>query len=262
MNNEKASVGEGGTPLIPSTQIAPRGLFFKLENCNPSGSYKDRFIAAEVGRLRSVGAGACVATSSGNTGSALAAVVAGRDDVTACFFGDGASNEGTFHESLNLAAVWKLPVIFVCENNQYGASTRVDLVMRNPKIADRASSYGFRGERVDGNDVLAVHDAVGPYLERAHRGEGPALLECLTYRMRGHYEGDAVKYREASELADWKAKDPVRRFATAARERGWLDDAAIEATEREARARVDEAARFTLASPWPEASALAEDVRG
>lgn len=202
----------------------------------------------------------------GNVPNALGVAAAQKDGrtgrATVVFFGDGAAQSGYVLESLNLAALWELPVVLVCENNGYAEFTPRSAHTKVERVASLAEAYGIPSATVDGNDALAVHDAVGPYLERAHRGEGPALLECLTYRMRGHYEGDAVKYREASELADWKAKDPVRRFATAARERGWLDDAAIEATEREARARVDEAARFTLASPWPEASALAEDVRG
>ncbi len=202
----------------------------------------------------------------GNVPNALGVAAAQKDRgtgrATVVFFGDGAAQAGHFLESLNLASLWDLPVVLVCENNGYAEFTPRSSHTKVEHVASLAAAYGIATQTVDGNDVLAVHEAAAPYLERAHRGEGPALLECLTYRMRGHYEGDAVKYREAAELADWKAKDPVRRLAATAHERGWLDDAAIEAAERDARARVAEAARFALESPWPEPSTLTEDVRG
>ena len=140
--------------------------------------------------------------------------------IVACFFGDGAIAEGAFHEGVNLAAIWDLPVVFVCENNLYGASTRVDRVMRNPRIADRAAGYGIRGERVDGNDVLAVYEAARAAAADCRRGRGPVLLELLTYRRTGHSRRDACHYQPKDEREDWFARDPIERLGRQLLERG------------------------------------------
>jgi TPP-dependent pyruvate/acetoin dehydrogenase alpha subunit len=144
-----------------------------------------------------------------------------RRGVIACFFGDGAVAEGAFHEGINLAAIWDLPVLFVCENNLYGASTRVDLVMRNPRIADRAAAYGIKGEQVDGNDVVAVYEAARSAAVDCRAGRGPVLLELLTYRRTGHSRRDACHYQPADERALWLASDPIERLAQRLIER-WL----------------------------------------
>lgn len=146
-------------------------------------------------------------------GMALAFKMQNRPHVVACFFGDGAVAEGAFHEGVNMAAIWGLPVIFVCENNLYGASTHVDLVMKNSHISDRAASYGFRGETVDGNDVLAVLAATERAAAQCRSGQGPVLLELLTYRRTGHSRRDPCHYQPKAERALWAERDPIERFA-------------------------------------------------
>ncbi len=201
----------------------------------------------------------------GNVPNALGTALAQRERrtgrATIVFFGDGAAQAGHFMESLNLASLWELPILLVCENNGYAEFTPRSAHTRVERVATLAATYGIAASTVDGNDVVAVRDAAAPFLERVRAGGGPALLECLTYRMRGHYEGDPAKYRENAELADWKAKDPIRRFETVARERG-IDDTMARAIEAAARARVEQAASFALASPWPEVGELMEHVRG
>ncbi len=145
-------------------------------------------------------------------GAALACQYQGKDDVAICFFGDGASNQGTTHEAMNLASCWKLPVVFVNENNLYGISSCTINSMCIPNIADRASAYDMPGVTVDGNDVMAVYEAAQEAIKRARQGQGPTLIECKTYRHRGHFEGDPCVYRNTKELDEWKEKDPIPRF--------------------------------------------------
>ena len=145
-------------------------------------------------------------------GMALAFKMRKSQQVAACFFGDGAVAEGAFHEGLNMAAIWELPVVFVCENNLYGASTRVDKVMVNTRISDRAAGYGFRGETVDGNDVLAVYAAARQAVAECRAGHGPVLLELLTYRLTGHSRRDACHYQAEEERKHWFSQDPITRF--------------------------------------------------
>ncbi len=188
-------------------------------------------------------------------GSALA--IADRGGVAAVFFGDGAAQTGYFHESLNLAALWRLPFLLVCENNGYAEFTPRSAHTPVERVSAHAATYGIAHATIDGNDVLAVRDAAADL-----RGRAPALLECLTYRLRGHYEGDPAKYRAARELADWRAKDPVARFARTAVEGGWLTAPDVHSAEVAARETVARAVAFARASPWPDASELTADVRG
>lgn len=146
-------------------------------------------------------------------GMALSFKMQKKPHVVACFFGDGAVAEGAFHEGVNMAAIWGLPVLFVCENNLYGASTHVDLVMKNPRISDRAASYGFRGETVDGNDVVAVYEAAQKAVSECRDGKGPVLLELLTYRRTGHSRRDPCHYQPKDERETWAQRDPIERFA-------------------------------------------------
>jgi TPP-dependent pyruvate/acetoin dehydrogenase alpha subunit len=146
-------------------------------------------------------------------GIALAFKMRKTSQVVACFFGDGAVAEGAFHEGLNMAAIWNLPVLFVCENNLYGASTRIDKVMKNTKVSDRAAGYGFRGETVDGNDLIAVYEAARCAAEECRQGQGPVLLELLTYRRTGHSRRDPCQYQAKDEREAWFSKDPIARFA-------------------------------------------------
>jgi pyruvate dehydrogenase E1 component alpha subunit len=189
-------------------------------------------------------------------GAAFAAKERNRGQLAVVFFGDGAGQAGPFHESLNIASLWKLPVIFVCENNGYAEFTPLSAHTKVERLAQHAKTYGIPSRTVDGNDLLAVRAAMKPAADQARAGKGPAFIECLTHRMRGHYEGDPAKYRELSQLAEWKKKDPIARFSRVLKNQKALTDEQSAAVEREARARIEKAAEFALSSPWP----LPEDV--
>ncbi len=184
-------------------------------------------------------------------GAAFAAKERSKGQVAVVFFGDGAGQAGAFHESLNIASLWRLPVIFVCENNGYAEFTPLSAHTKVERLAQHAKTYGIPSRIVDGNDLLAVHDAIGKALKQARAGKGPTFVECLTHRLRGHYEGDPAKYRELSELAEWKKKDPVARFTHELKRRKKISDKEIEAIEAEARDRIQKAGEFALSSPWP-----------
>jgi len=194
------------------------------------------------------------------TGMALAFKLQKSDQVVACFFGDGAVAEGAFHEAVNMAAIWGLPVIFVCENNLYGASTRVDLVMKNPRIADRASSYGFAGETVDGNDVEAVCAAAKTAAARCREGGGPVLLELLTYRQTGHSRRDARAYQPEAERKAWAARDPIEIFAARLEREGVIDEAGVERMRAQAAKRFTEAVERARSAPQPSPDDLESEV--
>jgi len=182
--------------------------------------------------------------------------------VTACFFGDGAANQGVFLETLNLAAVWRLPVVFVCENNGYGEWTRSEAVTAGV-VADRGAPLGVPGQRVDGNDVLAVRQAMARAVARARAGDGPSIIETLTYRWHGHNEGEeafAGSYRPREEQDQWRANDPIERFSARLREMGVLDDSSIAALDVAATARVDDAVTFAGRSAPPAAEDALTDV--
>jgi len=207
-----------------------------------------------------VGAGLPIAT-----GSALAAVISGRDDVTACFFGDGASNEGAFHESLNLAAVWKLPVVFVCENNGFGEFTPMHTVTSVTDIAVRAQAYAIPGHIVDGNDVLEVYKYAAEAVARARDGQGPTLLECKTYRWEGHVVGEqaflgAGAYRDPAEVEAWKRKCPIIRFQQWCLEGGKIAESELTRIVAETGQELDAAIAFARASKFPDPSEVSDDV--
>jgi TPP-dependent pyruvate/acetoin dehydrogenase alpha subunit len=182
-------------------------------------------------------------------GAGLAYRLQGLDRVVVSFFGDGASNEGAFHEGVNLAAIWNLPVVFLCENNKYGMSFSTEKSMNVENIADRASAYGIPGVTVDGNDVEAVHEAVTEAVTRARAGQGPTLVESLTYRWKGHSKSDKNLYRTKEEISEWRDKDPIGRFESLVVERGVLDAAAIEEIRTAATDDVRSAARSANAAP-------------
>lgn len=183
-------------------------------------------------------------------------------NVTCCFFGDGASNEGTFHEAANMAALYRLPVVFVCENNGFGEFTRQERHQAIHDIADRASGYGMPGVVVDGMDVMAVYEAAGEAIERARRGEGPTLLECKTYRFFDHVgvRGMGVVYRDDSEVLEWRKRDPLALFETRLVEMGTTTAAELQQTRERVLFEVEEAIAFAEASPFPPDSALLQDV--
>lgn len=184
-------------------------------------------------------------------GAGLAAKRLGKSDVTVCFFGDGANNEGAFHEALNMAAIWKLPVIFVCENNRYGMSTSVSYATSVPHIAQRAASYSMPGVTVDGNDFSAVAEAVHNAIARARAGDGPSLVENLTYRWRGHSKSDRNRYRTKAEIEEWMTRDPIARFRAELVAHGVLDTAAADALAASALAEVEAGIEFAKASAAP-----------
>lgn len=184
-------------------------------------------------------------------GGGLVCREAGKGQVSVVFFGDGAGQTGVFHESLNIAALWKLPVVFVCENNGYAEFTPLSAHTLVDRLANYAAPYGIPNVIVDGNDVLAVQAAVDEAVARARAGEGPSFVECITYRLRGHYEGDGAKYREQAEQAEWKAKDPIARFVRHLTSEGICSQKDVTDIEQEVRAEVAAAAEEALAAPWP-----------
>ena len=213
------------------------------------------FSVGILGATGVVGAGIPIAAGAG-----LSIKLRGTDQVVACFFGDGASNQGTFHEGVNMAAIWKLPVLFVCENNLYAMGTRQSRVMLIENIADRAVAYGIPGVTVDGNDVLAVYEAARQAVERAKKGEGPTLIECKTYRHKGHSRFDPATYRPKEEVEFWLKKDPIPRFRGKLVEMGVLTDAEAEQIEKEVLNEIEEAVKFALESPYPEPEEALKDV--
>ena len=202
-----------------------------------------------------VGAGIPIAT-----GSALASKIKNSDDVTLAFFGDGASNQGTFHESINMASAWKLPIIYMCENNKYGVSVCIDRVTNTEDIADRAQGYHIPGVVVDGNDIFAVYEAVSAAAERARKGDGPTLIECKTYRQRGHYEGDPMVYRTKEEMQAWKEKDPVVRLREQLAGQNGITEEELAAIETAIKEEIEAAVAFAEESPFPEADEVITDM--
>jgi TPP-dependent pyruvate/acetoin dehydrogenase alpha subunit len=194
-------------------------------------------------------------------GAAIGARVKKEDRVTLCFFGDGASNTGSFHESLNLAAVLRLPVVFVCENNRWAVSTPVCYSLPVENVADRAASYGMPGAVADGSDPLAVYEAVREAAARARRGEGPTLVEAKTYRWEGHFRGDPETYRSREEVNDWRQnRDPLRLFAARLKEEGIAGDEDLAVVRGEVGGLVSTAVAFAEQSPLPPPELLYADV--
>lgn len=197
------------------------------------------------------------------TGLGLAIDLKRTDQVIVCFFGDGASNTGTFHEGINLAAIWKLPVIFVCENNLYAISVPMHKSTSVKNIADRAVTYGIPGDVVDGMDVIAVYKALKKAVKRAREGKGPTLLECKTYRFRGHHEGDPKRggvYRSKAEMQEWEKKCPIKNFKIRLIEKGVLTDGEAEEIEEKCMNEIEDAIGFAKESPFPSTDEVLEDV--
>lgn len=215
------------------------------------------FSVGMLGATAVVGAGLPIAV-----GASLSALLRGTDQVVACFFGEGASNQGTFHESLNLASAWSLPVVFVCENNLYAMGTRQSRIMRIVDIADRAGGYGMPGAVVDGNDVLTVYATARKAVARARKREGPTLIECKTYRHKGHSRVDPAKYRVKEEVQEWLEKDPIKRLMDMIVSEHVLSNGEIEKIETSAMAEVEKAVKFAIESPYPAPEEALEDVYG
>ncbi len=193
-------------------------------------------------------------------GAGLAYRLQGLDRVVVSFFGDGAANEGAFHEAVNLAAIWKLPVIFLCENNKYGMSFSTEKSFAIENISERAVGYGIPGVTVDGNDVEAVHEVVTQAVDRARAGEGPTLVEAVTYRWKGHSKSDKNLYRTKQEIAEWRDRDPIARFEAVVLERGVLDRAALDEIRDRATQDIRSAVRAANAAPDARPDDLLEAV--
>ncbi|MBO50268.1 MAG: pyruvate dehydrogenase (acetyl-transferring) E1 component subunit alpha [Planctomycetaceae bacterium] len=193
-------------------------------------------------------------------GAGLSGRIRGSRQATACFFGDGGSNQGTTAESLNLAAVWKLPVVFICENNRYAETTSTDYSIGGPDIAGRGTAFGMPGIVVDGQDVFAVYEAAGEAFRRARDGEGPTLLECQTYRYFGHFEGDEIKYRTRDEEAHYRARDCLEHFRSVVLDGELLEAEELDAIDREAETAIVDAVAFAESSPLPDPTECLDDV--
>lgn len=196
-------------------------------------------------------------------GAGLSSKLRQTDQVTACFFGDGSSNNGTFHESLNFAAVHCLPVVFVCENNTYGISVSQRQHQTIKDVSIRSAAYNMPGITIDGNDVMAVYETAGKAVERARAGEGPTLMECKTYRWRGHHEGDpnqGRRYRSMDEVKEWMEKCPIKRFEQRLVDEKVLTKPKIKKVWEETQKAIDDSVEYANQSPFPEPQDLYEDV--
>lgn len=202
-----------------------------------------------------VGAGLPIAT-----GAALSIKLRGSKQVSVCFFGDGASNQGTLHESMNMASIWKLPVVYVCENNLYGEFTSQKDHQAISDVADRAIAYGFPGITVDGNDVLAVYEATNEAVKRAKDGAGPTLIECKTYRFRGHFEGDPQLYRSKEEVEEWVKRDPIPRLEKYLMDNNIAKEEEIKNIQDSITQEIEDAVKFAEESREPEERAAVEDI--
>lgn len=181
------------------------------------------------------------------TGAGYSCKYRGTDQVVLCFFGDGASNQGTFHESINMAAAWNLPVIYIIENNLYGITVNIDRITKEHNLAKRALAYGIPGYTVDGNDVVAVYETVSYAVDYARDGKGPSIIECKTYRQHGHNGGDNGAYRADGELEYWKSRDPLKLFKS----KSYIPDSKIKVIESEVELEIRNACSFAEESPYP-----------
>ena len=214
------------------------------------------FSSGNLGANGVVGGGIPIAV-----GAALALKYKGRKEIVLCFFGDGAANQGCFHESLNLAAIWKLPVVFLCENNKYGMSLDVSKACAGETIAQRAASYAMEGASVDGNDVLAVRDAMKEAADRTRAGKGPVLIEAETYRWKGHSKSDRNLYRTKEEISLWRSKCPIKRLHEKLTEKMKIStEEKLAELQAAAGSEVEEAVNFAMESPEPETSEAFTDV--
>jgi pyruvate dehydrogenase E1 component alpha subunit len=237
-------VAKGGEPKYMMAELAARTDGY----CGGKGGslHMTDFNLGILGANGIVGGGIPIAVGAGLTFQQKR-----EPRVALSFFGDGATNEGSFHEALNLAGLWKLPVIFFCENNLYGEGTPQAKQAPVADLAIRASSYAMPGVTVDGNDVLAVYEATQAAADRARAGDGPTLIEGKTYRQRGHYEGDPMVYRSKAEMDEWKGRDPVIAFRARLLTEAGIPEAEIIAVEQAVQAALDEAVAFAAASPKP-----------
>jgi pyruvate dehydrogenase E1 component alpha subunit len=194
------------------------------------------------------------------TGAALSCKLHGRDQVCICFFGEGGFNQGALYEAANMASIWKLPVIYLCENNQYAMSTSVQYATSVADLSSRAVAFGIPGVNVDGMDALAVYEVVSEAVARARAGEGPTLVVSTTYRFEGHNVGDAQRYRTREEVERWRENDPIQRFKRNALRSETVTEEELDSVESEVRAEADAAVEFARSSPEPDMDTLYDDV--
>lgn len=233
-------------------------LFSKVTGYNKGKGGSMHIAAPSLGILGAdgiVGGGIPIAT-----GAALSANLRKSGQVALCFFGDGASNQGTFHEAINIAASFSLPAVYLCENNLYGVGTRQSQVRKLKDIAERAKAYDIPGVAVDGNDVVAVYEITKEAVERARTGKGPTLIECKTYRWRAHFEGEPDTYRPPEEVEAWKKCEPIAPFRKLLVENDILTEAKAEEVEERVRSEVEEAVEFARSSPSPELEMALADL--
>ncbi len=202
-----------------------------------------------------VGAGLAI-----GTGSGLASKITEKNEVTLVFFGDGASNEGYFHESINMASAWKLPVVYLCENNKYGVSVCIDRVCNVEDIAERAKAYNIPGMIVDGNNVFEIYNAVQKAAEHARQGKGPSLIEAKTYRYHGHYEGDPQVYKSKTEIEKWLNHDAIENIKKEILSKGFASEEELKIIEEKNKAEIEEAVAFAKDSPYPDVREVTDDV--
>jgi TPP-dependent pyruvate/acetoin dehydrogenase alpha subunit len=194
-------------------------------------------------------------------GMGISAQMRGEGQAVICFFGDGCATRAPLHEAMNYASVWKLPILWFCENNGQSMSVKLDKTWAIENLSNIAGSYGMPGKTIeDGNDVIAVTEAAKEFLDRARKGEGPALLEIKTYRWRGHYEGDPMTYRTREEIAEWRKKDPLPRFQKTLLDEGVITEEDVKRIKADADAEVAEAQKFAEESPEPPAEDAFKDI--
>ena len=243
---------------VPPREVAAE-LFGKVTGCSRGRGGSMHLFSPEVGMMGTSGiVGPCILQA---TGAGYSAKLLKTDRVAVAFFGDGAVNNGAFHEGINMAAIWDLPVLFVCENNMYATEVPFASATRNVNVAERGPGYGIRAVAVDGNDVLAVWNVAHEATSRARAGGGPTLIECKTYRTRAHSEGmrDAG-YRTADEVASWRARDPLIVLRQRLEADGMIAMAELDAIDDQAQARAEDAIRFAQDSPWPDPTTAADHV--
>jgi 2-oxoisovalerate dehydrogenase E1 component len=243
--------------------VTPRALiaelFGRATGCSQGRGGSMHLFAPEVGMMGTSGiVGPCILQAAG---AGYSFRLLGLDRVGVAFFGDGAANNGAFHEGLNMAAIWDLPALFVCENNMYATEVPFAYATRNTEIAQRAAGYGIPGVAVDGNDVLAVYEAAGAAVRRAREGGGPTLIECKTYRTRPHAEGMRDGgYRSVEEVEAWKARDPIQLLRTTVLADGLAGEDELAAIDAEVQAQIAEAYEFARNSPYPDPATASDHI--
>ncbi len=245
---------------VPPRELVAE-LFGRATGCSGGRGGSMHLFSPEVGMMGTSGiVGPCILQAAG---AGYSFQLLETDQVGVAFFGDGAVGNGAFHEGLNLATIWDLPVIFICENNMYATEVAFNYSARNTDVAGRAASYGLHAEMVDGNDVVAVFDAAEAAVARARSGGGPSMIECRTYRTRVHAEGMGESgYRSQEEIDSWKARDPIDAFARRVIDAGDLSQADLTQINEQIKVEIADAVAFAHDSPWPDAATVADHVYG